>query len=337
MRGSARRQPKREPPLRGGGRVREPVRPRPGAAVRVRASACERRRAQPRARPPVLLARRREDVEHDAAHTETAPTVGHVRRRLPEIAGLDVMLDAVLDADPLALEADAPLLVGVRVHRRHRAGLERDHGEHRMHTGEHARAHAGRELPLDAARLQIVEARDVVHERLLSRTFLDHFTARLVGGTASARTTLDHFTARLVGGTASARTTIHVATRHPTHYTMPRCSVARHGPSPISRRNAMPSPAFCATDFKVFDAPAFRARMGAIRERIRPKLEAVGHSLTPAVSRATGGDAFAHVAKHARRTVNPPDDTWVAFGPDARGYKKHCHFKVAVSRRAVRF
>jgi uncharacterized protein YktB (UPF0637 family) len=43
------------------------------------------------------------------------------------------------------------------------------------------------------------------------------------------------------------------------------------------------------------------------------------------------------VAKHARRTVNPPDDTWVAFGPDLRGYKKHCHFKVAVSRRCVRF
>src|SRR5438270_880384 len=99
----------------------------------------------------------------------------------------------------------------------------------------------------------------------------------------------------------------------------------------------MPSPAFYATDFKVFDEQGFRARMGAIRERIRPKLEAVGHSLTPAVSRATGGDAYAHVAKHARRTVNPPEDTWVAFGPDARGYKKHCHFKVAVSRRAVRF
>jgi len=82
----------------------------------------------------------------------------------------------------------------------------------------------------------------------------------------------------------------------------------------------MPSPAFYATDFKVFDEQGFRARMGAIRARIRPKLEAVGHSLTPAVSRATGGDAYAHVAKHARRTVNPPEDTWVAFGPDARGY-----------------
>src|SRR5207245_6045280 len=34
---------------------------------------------------------------------------------------------------------------------------------------------------------------------------------------------------------------------------------------------------------------------------------------------------------------NPPDDTWVAFSPDARGYKKHCHFKVAVSRHCVRF
>ena len=99
----------------------------------------------------------------------------------------------------------------------------------------------------------------------------------------------------------------------------------------------MPSPAFYATDFRVFDEQGFRARMGAIRERIRPKLEAVGHSLTPAVSRATGGDAYAHVAKHARRTVNPPDDTWVAFAGDARGYKKHCHFKFAVSRAGVRF
>jgi len=99
----------------------------------------------------------------------------------------------------------------------------------------------------------------------------------------------------------------------------------------------MPSPAFYATDFKVFNEAGLRARMAAIRERIRPKLEAVGHSLAPAVSRATAGEAFAHVAKHARRTINPPDDTWVAFGPDARGYKKHCHFKVAVSRHAVRF
>ena len=99
----------------------------------------------------------------------------------------------------------------------------------------------------------------------------------------------------------------------------------------------MPSAAFGSADFKVFDVKGFQPRMGEIRARIRPKLETLGKSLAPAVARSVGGDTFAHVAKHARRTVNPPDDTWVAFAPDKRGYKKHCHFKVALSRHCVRF
>lgn len=99
----------------------------------------------------------------------------------------------------------------------------------------------------------------------------------------------------------------------------------------------MPSAAFVAADFRVFDVKGFKPRMSVIRSRVRPKLEALGHSLAPAVGHSIGGEVFAHVAKHARRTVNPPEDTWVAFGPDPRGYKKHCHFKVAVSRRTVRF
>src|SRR5256886_15689131 len=99
----------------------------------------------------------------------------------------------------------------------------------------------------------------------------------------------------------------------------------------------MPSSAFVTADFRVLDVRGFQPRMSEIRSRIRPKLEALGHSLAPTVSRSLGTEVFAHVAKHARRTVNPPDDTWVAFSPDARGYKKHCHFKVAVSRHCVRF
>ncbi len=94
---------------------------------------------------------------------------------------------------------------------------------------------------------------------------------------------------------------------------------------------------FTATDFKVFEIDGFAPRMEAIRRRIRPKLEAAGRDLLPDVARIGGGHAFAHVAKHARRTVNPPQDTWVAFAGDRRGYKKHCHFKVAISRGAVRF
>ena len=99
----------------------------------------------------------------------------------------------------------------------------------------------------------------------------------------------------------------------------------------------MPSTAFGAADFKVFEVTGFAQRMSEIRARIRPKLETLGQRLVPEVGRAIGAEAFAHVAKHARRTVNPPEDTWVAFAPDKRGYKKHCHFKVAVSRNAVRF
>jgi uncharacterized protein YktB (UPF0637 family) len=99
----------------------------------------------------------------------------------------------------------------------------------------------------------------------------------------------------------------------------------------------MPSSAFGAADFKVFDVKGFQSRMREIRTRIRPKLEALAHSLAPALQRTTGETTFAHVAKHARRTVNPPDDTWVAFASNSRGYKKHPHFKVAVSRGCVRF
>jgi uncharacterized protein YktB (UPF0637 family) len=99
----------------------------------------------------------------------------------------------------------------------------------------------------------------------------------------------------------------------------------------------MSFPGFTASDFKIFEIPGFKPRMDAIKGRIRPKLEAAGRDLLPDVTRIGGDAAFAHVARHARRKVHPPDDTWVAFALDKRGYKKHCHFKVAVSRNAVRF
>ena len=68
-----------------------------------------------------------------------------------------------------------------------------------------------------------------------------------------------------------------------------------------------------------------------------PSSRRPGASSCPTWPASAAREAFAHVAKHMRRTVNPPDDTWVAFAADKRGYKKHCHFKVAISRGAVRF
>jgi uncharacterized protein YktB (UPF0637 family) len=94
---------------------------------------------------------------------------------------------------------------------------------------------------------------------------------------------------------------------------------------------------FIAKDFQVFAIPDFPGRMAAIRGQIQPKLFALAEEIGPNLKPIVGSEAFPHVAKHMRRTVNPPDDTWVAFGPEKRGYKKAQHFKVAISRHSIRF
>jgi len=93
---------------------------------------------------------------------------------------------------------------------------------------------------------------------------------------------------------------------------------------------------FTVGDFRVFEIPDFAGRMQAIAQEIRPKLAALAEVLAPGVGRLVAGQVFPHVAKHARRTVNPPEDTWVAFGPERRGYKKDVHFKVAISKNCLR-
>src|SRR5262249_6743520 len=99
----------------------------------------------------------------------------------------------------------------------------------------------------------------------------------------------------------------------------------------------MPIAPFNEEDFRVFDQPGFAERMAALRSQIRPKLAELGETLAPDLQRIAGVPLYAHVARHARRTVNPPDDPWVAFGAERRGYKKTPHFKVAISRHCIRF
>jgi len=89
---------------------------------------------------------------------------------------------------------------------------------------------------------------------------------------------------------------------------------------------------FAKDDFEVFGIPTFPERMQAIKERVRPKLTALGERLQPALHDLVRSEVYPHVAKHARRTVNPPPETWVAFGPSARGYKKFGYFGLVASR-----
>lgn len=87
---------------------------------------------------------------------------------------------------------------------------------------------------------------------------------------------------------------------------------------------------FTEEDFIVFSIEGLDARMEAIVEKIRPKLDFLGQHFAPSLSVMTGDEVHYHVAKHARRSVNPPNDTWVAFASDKRGYKKHPHFQIGL-------
>ncbi|ANU10429.1 hypothetical protein BBH88_08980 [Planococcus antarcticus DSM 14505] len=83
-------------------------------------------------------------------------------------------------------------------------------------------------------------------------------------------------------------------------------------------------------DFEVFNTPGLDARMSALAEFIRPKFEELGTEFSLFFSGKTGDEFFPHVAKHMRRTVNPPNDSWVAFAPYKRGYKAVPHFQIGM-------
>ncbi|NDI33538.1 DUF1054 family protein [Chengkuizengella sediminis] len=67
---------------------------------------------------------------------------------------------------------------------------------------------------------------------------------------------------------------------------------------------------FTKEDFNVFTIDSLEPRMEALITHVRPKLEWLGAEIAPYLSAVTGEEMFPHVAKHARRTVNPPNDTW---------------------------
>ena len=88
---------------------------------------------------------------------------------------------------------------------------------------------------------------------------------------------------------------------------------------------------FTLTDFEVFKVEGFSERMEQIYEHVRPKLIRLGDELAPEIARKLHMEFFPHVARHARRTVNPPSETWAAFGPSPRGYKRYGYLALCIS------
>lgn len=87
---------------------------------------------------------------------------------------------------------------------------------------------------------------------------------------------------------------------------------------------------FTQTDFNVFKIDGLEERMSAIQTQIQPKFKDLGDVLCADLSMLLGNEMYLHIAKHARRKVNPPKDTWMAIAHNKRGYKKHPHFQLGL-------
>jgi uncharacterized protein YktB (UPF0637 family) len=98
----------------------------------------------------------------------------------------------------------------------------------------------------------------------------------------------------------------------------------------------LPFTGFTEEDFSVFELPGFEARMPVLKANITPKLKELGAELLPALQREVSPNLHVHVAQHLRRSVNAPEETWVAFSRDKRGYKPYTHFRVAINSLGVK-
>ena len=92
---------------------------------------------------------------------------------------------------------------------------------------------------------------------------------------------------------------------------------------------------FTKKDLEVFQVPGFADRMQLIVDEIHPKLAKLGELLQPQLSRLVSHQLYPHIAQHARRTVNPPDETAVSFAPDDKNYKPYVHFILCVGSLGV--
>ncbi|MQS97159.1 DUF1054 family protein [Companilactobacillus halodurans] len=84
---------------------------------------------------------------------------------------------------------------------------------------------------------------------------------------------------------------------------------------------------FDKNDFKVFDDMTLKGRLDLIKTNLDPKFEIFGSNLQKRLEEEYQQEFFMKIAKHQRRTKNPPPDTWLAINQDKKGYKKTPHLE----------
>ncbi|WP_278552172.1 DUF1054 family protein [Companilactobacillus farciminis] len=84
---------------------------------------------------------------------------------------------------------------------------------------------------------------------------------------------------------------------------------------------------FDKNDFKVFEDMTLSGRLDLIKTNLDPKFEVFGSDLLKHLEDEYQQKFFMKIAKHQRRTKNPPPDTWLAINQDKKGYKKTPHLE----------
>ncbi|KRM22295.1 DUF1054 domain-containing protein [Latilactobacillus graminis] len=85
---------------------------------------------------------------------------------------------------------------------------------------------------------------------------------------------------------------------------------------------------FTRADFKVFADPTLKGRLHKIYTELDPKFETLGEQLQTMLAQETDREWSLHIAKHLRRSKNPPMNTWLALSESSRGYKMLPHFEI---------
>jgi len=81
---------------------------------------------------------------------------------------------------------------------------------------------------------------------------------------------------------------------------------------------------YLASDFDIFADQTLPGRLGKIRAILDPKFLTTVTDVQPQFA-SLEVPVYAHVARHQRRTKNPPPDSWVAWSTSKRGYKALPH------------
>lgn len=87
---------------------------------------------------------------------------------------------------------------------------------------------------------------------------------------------------------------------------------------------------FNKKDFEVFNDMTLPGRLSLIKTNLDPKFEVFGSEMLKRLEKAYQQKFYLKIAKHQRRTKNPPPDTWLAINQDKKGYKKTPHVELGL-------